>query len=200
MNTTWAPPWTTTDVTKFISHKKPRALLTLLIFSLQKWQCHINLQRIWPALQPWNCPMPFKIQPPQRRSVTLAQRNFKHCANYQIFFSGPSIRNCTTCTPQWLKPPQNSGVLTHRSISQRYPPLQEPLFPSTPSRSPKLAQDQSQRLSPIQAPYPRVAPRMNPMDISSPGVTTTLPSTSIIPLTPHPAAENAPMCPKAWQV
>jgi hypothetical protein len=91
MDTTWAPPWTTTDATKFISQKqKARELLTLLSFFLQKRQCHIDLQRIWPTLQ---------THPLQRRTVTLAQRNSKHCANYQRFLRGPSVRSFTTCTP-----------------------------------------------------------------------------------------------------
>jgi hypothetical protein len=46
-------------------------------FSCQKCPCHIHLQKIWPALQRWNCPMPFKAQPLQRLSVTLAQCNSK---------------------------------------------------------------------------------------------------------------------------
>jgi hypothetical protein len=49
---------------------------------------------------------------------------------------------------------------------------------------------------PRQAPYPRVTPRMNPMDVSSPRVTHTLPITSGNPLTPYPAAENAPYVPQ----
>jgi hypothetical protein len=90
MDNTRSPPWTTTDVTKFMSQKqKARVLLTLLSFPLQKRQCHIHLQRIWPALQLWNCPMPFKTQLLQRRSVTLAQRNSKHCTNYQRFYQRP---------------------------------------------------------------------------------------------------------------
>jgi hypothetical protein len=37
MDTTWAQPWTTTDVTKLMSQKqKARALLTILSFSPSK--------------------------------------------------------------------------------------------------------------------------------------------------------------------
>jgi hypothetical protein len=66
--------------------QKGRALLTLLSSSPPNYQCHTHLQKILPALQRWKSPMHFKIQPLQRRLVTLEQRNFKHCANYQIFF------------------------------------------------------------------------------------------------------------------
>jgi hypothetical protein len=94
------PTWTTIDVTKFMSQtRKARELLTLLSYSPQNCLCHIHLQNIWPALSCWNYPMPFKTQPLQRRLVTLEQHNFKHCANFQIFFSGTSIWNGTTCTP-----------------------------------------------------------------------------------------------------
>jgi hypothetical protein len=37
---------------------------------------------------------------------------------------------------------------------------------------------------------------MNPVDVSSPRVAHTLPRISVIPLTPHPAAENAPYLPQ----
>jgi hypothetical protein len=76
------------------------------------------------------------------------------------------------------------------------PRMQEPPVPATPSQSPRLARYKSQRASPRQAPSLRVATRMNPMDVSSTRVTHTLPITSIVPLTPHPAAENAPYVPQ----
>jgi hypothetical protein len=47
-------------------------------------------------------------------------------------------------------------------------------------------------VSPSQAPSSRVAPRMNPIYVSSPTVTPTLPLTDVIPLIPHPAAQNIP--------
>jgi hypothetical protein len=50
----------------------------------------------------------------------------------------------------------------------------------------------SQRVSHRQAPSPRVAPRMNPVDVSSPRVA----HTCVIPITPHPAAESAPYLPQ----
>jgi hypothetical protein len=37
---------------------------------------------------------------------------------------------------------------------------------------------------------------MKPVDVSSPRVTHTLPNTSVVPLTPHPAAENSPYVPQ----
>jgi hypothetical protein len=66
--------------------------------------------------------------------------------------------------------------------------MQEPPVPETPSQSPRLARYQYQRVIPRQAPSPRVAPRMNPVAVSSPRVAQTL----VITLTPHPEAENAP--------
>jgi hypothetical protein len=76
------------------------------------------------------------------------------------------------------------------------PRMQEPPVPATPIQSPRLTRHPYQRVSPRQAPSPRVAPRMNPMNVSSPRVTHTLPITSVISLTPHPAAENAPYVPQ----
>jgi hypothetical protein len=41
-----------------ITKTKGTRIVDTVEFSLQKRQCHIHLQRIWPALQPWNWPMP----------------------------------------------------------------------------------------------------------------------------------------------
>jgi hypothetical protein len=170
--------------------------------SRQKYLCHIHLQKIWPALQPLNCPMPFKTQPLQRRLVTLAKRNFKHCANYHRFSQRPFRLEMHTIHPQWRKIPHNSGALSHRATAHMHPPprMRDPPVPATPTQSPHLAHHRSQRVSPSQAPSTRVAPRMNPIDVSSPRVMPTLPLTDVIPLTPHPEAESVPMCLKAWQV
>jgi hypothetical protein len=120
MDTTWSPPCTTTDVNKFISQKqKARALLTLLSFSRKKCPCHIHLQKIWPALQLWNCPIPFKTHPLQRHLFTLEQRNFKHCANYQRFSQRPFHLELHNMHPQWCKTPHNSGTLSHRALAHR---------------------------------------------------------------------------------
>jgi hypothetical protein len=51
-------------------------------------------------------------------------------------------------------------------------------------------------VSPIQAPSPRVAPRLNPVHVASPRVNHTLPRNSTIPLTPHPAAAISPYVPQ----
>jgi hypothetical protein len=40
---------------------------------------------------------------------------------------------------------------------------------------------------------------MNPSDVSSPRVTPTLPLADVIPLNPHPAAENAPYVPQGME-
>jgi hypothetical protein len=76
------------------------------------------------------------------------------------------------------------------------PPIQHPPVPTTPHQSPRLARYPSQRGSPRQAPYLRVAPRMNTVDVASPRVAHTLPHNSMITLTTHPAAENAPYVPQ----
>jgi hypothetical protein len=76
------------------------------------------------------------------------------------------------------------------------PRMRDPPVPTTPNRSPELAQHRSQRVIPIQVPYPRVAPIINPSDASSPRVKPTLPLVDDIPLTPHPAAEDAPYVPQ----
>jgi hypothetical protein len=74
--------------------------------------------------------------------------------------------------------------------------MQAPRVPGTPILSPLLARNPSQRVIPRQALSPRVSPRMNSMDASSLRVTHTLPITSVIPLTPNPAAENTPYVPQ----
>jgi hypothetical protein len=81
-------------------------------------------------------------------------------------------------------------------IPEVAPRMQEPPVPATPSQSPSLARYPYLRVIPRQAPSTSVAPRMNPMDVSSPRVTPTLAITSVIPLAPHPAAENAPYVPQ----
>jgi hypothetical protein len=85
-------------------------------------------------------------------------------------------------------PPVHSPQANHR--------MRESPVPETLNQSPKLAHHRSHRVSPIQVPSPRVAPRMNPIDVSSPRVTPTLPLAYVIPLTPYPAAENAPYVPQ----
>jgi hypothetical protein len=93
---------------------------------------------------------------------------------------------------------QNSSQFrsTVPPICNTQPRMQEPPIPATPTRSPPLAPHRSQRVSPIQVPSPSVAPRMSPSDVASPRVTTTLPLADITPLTPHPAAKNAPYVPQ----
>jgi hypothetical protein len=68
------------------------------------------------------------------------------------------------------------------------PRMQEPPVPAFQNMSPSLAPYRSQRVIPSQVPSPRVAPRMNPRDVASPRVTTSLPLADAIPLTPRPAA------------
>jgi hypothetical protein len=65
-------------------------------------------------------------------------------------------------------------------------------IPVTPIISPPLAPRYSQRVIPSQVPSPRVTPRMNSNDVASPRVTAELPLTDGVPLTPHPASDNAP--------
>jgi hypothetical protein len=63
-----------------------------------------------------------QTHPLQRCSVTLEQRNSKECTNYQIFSQRPFRPELHNMHPQWLRPPNNSGLLSHLSIAQRYPP------------------------------------------------------------------------------
>jgi hypothetical protein len=70
--------------------------------------------------------------------------------------------------------------------------MQEPPVPENPTISPPLAPHLSQRVSPSQVPSLRVSTRTIPSNVASPRVTTTLSLADVIPLTPHPAAENAP--------
>jgi hypothetical protein len=76
------------------------------------------------------------------------------------------------------------------------PRMQDLPVPANPTRYPPLAPHRSHRVIPNQVPSPRVAPRMNPSDAASPRVTPTLPLADVIPLTPHPSAENAPYVPQ----
>jgi hypothetical protein len=69
-------------------------------------------------------------------------------------------------------------------------------IPATPMISPPLAPRRSQRVIPSQVPSPRVPPRMNTNDVASPRVITALPLADVIPLTPHPASDNAPYMPQ----
>jgi hypothetical protein len=68
--------------------------------------------------------------------------------------------------------------------------------PASPMISTPLAPRRSQRVIPSQVPSPRVTPRMNPNDVASPRVWTALPLMDGIPLTPHPASDNAPYMPR----
>jgi hypothetical protein len=69
-------------------------------------------------------------------------------------------------------------------------------IPATPMISTPLAPRRSQRVIPSQVPSPRVTPRMNPNDVASPRVTTSLSVSDVIPLTPHPASDNASYMPQ----
>jgi hypothetical protein len=80
------------------------------------------------------------------------------------------------------------GCTTHTMIPR------QPIQP-TPIISPPLAPRRSQRVTPSQVPCPRVTPRMNPNE-ASPRVTTALPLTDVVSLTPHPASDNAPYMPQ----
>jgi hypothetical protein len=72
--------------------------------------------------------------------------------------------------------------------------MQAPPAPTTPNQSPRLARYPYQRVSPREAPSPRVVPRVNPVNLAYPRVNHTLLRNSLIPLTPYPAAANAPLC------
>jgi hypothetical protein len=73
-------------------------------------------------------------------------------------------------------------------------PLQH--IPATPNISAPLASHRSQRVNPSQVPSLRVTPGMNPSYVASPRVTTALSLADVIPLTPHPDANNAPYVPQ----
>jgi hypothetical protein len=79
-------------------------------------------------------------------------------------------------------------------------PRQAPSYLAIPHQSPRLARYPSPRVIPGKAPSPRVAPRVNPMDVASPRMNPTLQHNSVIPLTPHPEAANAPYVPQGMVV
>jgi hypothetical protein len=65
-------------------------------------------------------------------------------------------------------------------------------IPPTPFCSPSLDPRRYQRVLPIQVPSPRVTPRFNSSHVAPLRVSTPLPPTTVIPLTPHPASVNVP--------
>jgi hypothetical protein len=73
-------------------------------------------------------------------------------------------------------------------------------IPPTPFLSPSISPRRSQRVIPIQVPSPRVTPILNSSDVAPPRVPTALPPTTVIPITPHPAAVNAPYMPHGMSV
>jgi hypothetical protein len=81
------------------------------------------------------------------------------------------------------------GCTTHTRMSR------QPI-PATPMMSLPLDPRRSRRVIPSQVPSPRVTPILNPNDVASPRVTTALSLADGIPLTPHPASDNAPYMPQ----
>jgi hypothetical protein len=108
--------------------------------------------------------------------------------------SSPPIHDCTPCTPSLSNLLKIQEHIPSCPWARGSPPPHS--ASACPSQSPRLARYPSQRVIPIQAPYPRVAPRLKPVDVSYPRVARTFPRNSIIPLTPHPAAENSPYVPQ----
>jgi hypothetical protein len=82
---------------------------------------------------------------------------------------------------------------TWRNTQTRMP--RKPI-PETPNISAPLTSHRSQTVNPSQVPSLRVEPRMNPYDVASPRVITALPLADVIPLTPHPDANNEPYMPQ----
>jgi hypothetical protein len=142
------------------------------------------------------------VQCPSERSPCGSFQSHCHCATPSIaptlrdLLSYPPINNNTTCTPNV------SSLLKIQEHSPPCPcaivrlPILAPPAPITPSQSPLLFWYPSQRVSPRQAPSLRVAPRVNPVYVASPRVNRTLTHNSVIPLSPHPAAANAPYVPQ----
>jgi hypothetical protein len=57
-----------------------------------------------------------QIQPQQRRLVTLERRNFKHCANFRIFFLQHFRLVQHNMHPRWHKTPHTLGALFNRVV------------------------------------------------------------------------------------
>jgi hypothetical protein len=74
-----------------------------------------------------------QTHPQQRRLVTLEQRNFKHCANYQIFFQRHFHLEREHAPPLTQKSSQFRSTVPPGCNTQ--PRMQEPPVPATPNRS-----------------------------------------------------------------
>jgi hypothetical protein len=165
-------------------------------FSLERQQCHKHHQMKWPPLQPWNCPMHFRTQSMRLLSVTLVLHNSKHCANSQIFSAALPPPTANHTHPMYQASSQFRNTFHPAPVPMLGSHIQAPPAPTPPSQSPRIVRYPSQRVSHRQAPSPRVAPRVNPVNVSSTRVNHTLPRHSVLPLTPHPAAANAPYVPQ----
>jgi hypothetical protein len=195
MDNTWAPNWITTDVTKFISQKrKARELLTLLSFPFKNGNATYIFKGYGQHCSLGTVQCPSKTIPCGAFQSHWNSETPSTAPTIRDFLSGPSIRNCTPCTPVAQTSSQLRSTVPPVHSPEVAPLKQKPPVPATPSQYTPLARYPSPRVSPSQAPSPRVAPIMNPVDVSSLRVDHTLSLTSVIPLNPHPEAENTPLC------
>jgi hypothetical protein len=99
-------------------------------------------------------------------------------------------------------PPTTTPSLRPTTIGitiRQQPTIQTPFPPQpghNPTSSPSTSPRRSQRINTCQVPSPRVIPRLNSSDVAPPRVLTPLPPPPIIPITPYPAAGNAPYMPQ----
>jgi hypothetical protein len=108
----------------------------------------------------------------------------------------------STALPTRPTPPTTTPSLRPTKIGstiRQQPTIQTPFPPQpvhNPVSSPSTSPRRSQRINPCQVPSLRVTPRLNSSDIAPPRVLAPLPPPPVIPITPHPAAGNAPYMPQ----
>jgi hypothetical protein len=180
------PPWTTTDVNKFISHKKGPCIVDTVEFPPSKMAmphtsskdlARIAALEMSSALQNPASAAPFSnIGTSQLQALRQLS---------EIFSAAFSSRTAKHAPPVAQTSSQFRSTVPPVYTPEVAPLMREPPVSATSIQSPQLAQHQSHRMSP-----------MIPMDISSSRVTHKLPITSVITLALHPATENAPYMPQ----
>jgi hypothetical protein len=189
MYTNWAPPWTTKDVTKFVSQTKDTRIVdtvdffpskTAMPYTSSKDLANIAALELSNVLQNLAPAAPFShIGTSQLQALRQLSDIFSAALPSGTAHHAPPVAKTSS---------QCRSTVPPFHIPEVAPRMQEPPAPAAPSQYPHLSQYPYQRVSPRQAPSPRMALRMNPMDVSSPRVTHTLSITTVMSLTPHTAA------------
>jgi hypothetical protein len=196
MATNWAPPWTTTDVTKFISQKtKGTHIVDTVEFFPSKLSMPHTSSKDLASISALELSNALQNPAPAAPLSHIGTAQLQALLQLSDIFSAALLSG----TAQH-EPPLTQSSSQFRSTvppgCTTQPRILDPPVPATPTRSPPLAPHRSQRVIPSRVSSPRVAPGMNPSDVASQRVATPLPLTDVIPLTPHPAAKKSPYVPQ----